>query len=182
MIIVGKHIHGVTINPLEYILDDNGRVKKFIDKNKAKAFFREHGTADEMMEELVFEEYTPVKIGRYVPASDSGEEIIERAFYGQGDIFKDEEAYESGLDKICYIPELSDTKYTRQDFLEMCDNQENIARDFFDRINWQHLESLLEEEYVNGEYDDCEKCGRMFACYDADECPHCNAPYISKEI
>ncbi|WP_371380575.1 hypothetical protein [Sporomusa aerivorans] len=27
------------------------------------------------------------------------------------------------------------------------------------------LVTLLEEDYVNDEYDDCTVCGRMFACY-----------------
>ena len=29
MVIVGKHINGITINPLEYLLDDNGKENKW---------------------------------------------------------------------------------------------------------------------------------------------------------
>jgi len=179
MIAVGRHINGITLNPLEYILDDRGRVKQFINKDSATEYLKEHGVANEVIEHLVFEEAEPasLKIGRYITAKDDTEEIIEREFYGQGDIFKDYEAYENSLDKVCYIPELSDAKYTRKDFLELCDNQESLAKDLFDRVDWQHPECLLEEDYVNGEYADCEKCGRMFACYEKTDCPHCRAPY-----
>ena len=182
MIIVGRHIEGITINPLEYILDANEYVMQFINKAEAIAYLKKHGVSNKVIKHLVFEEIgsDPLKIGRYIPATDDTEEIIEREFYGQGDIFKDYDAYENNLDKVCYIPELSDSKYTRQDFLGLCDNQENLAKDLFDRVDWQHPESLLQEDYVNGEYADCGKCGRMFACYEKSECPHCNAPYKSK--
>jgi len=118
-----------------------------------------------------------LKVGVYTPATDETEEIIVREFYSQGYIFKDEVAYETSLDQVCYIPELSNATYTHQDFLDLCDNQETLAADLFDRVDWQHPETLLEEDYANGEYDDCPVCGRMFASYDATECPHCHAPY-----
>jgi rubrerythrin len=86
MIILGRHINGITINPLEYLLDDNDEVMEFVSGDTAKEFLKEKGFTDD---------------------------------------------------------------------------------DFY----W------LTFEYVNGEYDDCPVCGRMFACYDETECPHCNAPY-----
>lgn len=118
-----------------------------------------------------------LKVGQYTPATDESETIIGREFHGQGYIFKDEEAYESSLDKICYIPELSDTAYIHRSFLDMMDGQESLARALFDHVDWQHPETLLAEDYANGEYDDCPVCGRMFACYDKTECPNCHAPY-----
>jgi len=181
MIIVGRHIEGITINPLEYILDENECVMQFINKSEAIAYLKKHGVSNKVIKHLVFEKAAPepLRIGRYIPATDDTEEIIEREFHGQGDIFKDYDAYENSLDKVCYIPELSDSKYTRQDFLGLCDNQENLAKDLFDRVDWQHPENLLQEDYMNGEYADCGKCGRMFACYEKSECPHCNTPYKS---
>ena len=122
-----------------------------------------------------------LKVGQYTPATDDAEAIIDREFYGQGFIFLDEEAYESSLDKVCYIPELSDTTYTHQDFLNLTDNQEAWASDLFDSVDWQHPESLLEEYYANGELADCPACGRMFACYGKTECPHCHAQYKEDE-
>jgi hypothetical protein len=38
-----------------------------------------------------------LKIGSYIPETGETEAVIEREFYGQGYIFKDEEAYDTGL-------------------------------------------------------------------------------------
>jgi hypothetical protein len=55
MIIVGKHINGITINPLEYLLDDDGKVMEFINEDAAKAFLKEKGLPDDEIYRLVFE-------------------------------------------------------------------------------------------------------------------------------
>ena len=55
-----------------------------------------------------------LKVGSYTPPDENGEgEKIVREFYGQGHIFKDEDAFYHRPDDPCYIPELSDTVYTR---------------------------------------------------------------------
>ena len=177
MIIIGRHINGVAINPREYLLDNVGKVRKFETEDAAKAFLTEKGYTEDDLDAIVFETVKYLKIGKYTPATDVAEAIIEREFCGQGYIFKDEEAYESGMDAVCYIPELSDTFYTHRDFLDMMDGQEELAWDLFSSVDWQHPEALVEEGYIYGEYDDCPKCGRMFASYDKIECPHCHAPY-----
>ena len=50
-----------------------------------------------------------VKVGSFKPADEMNEKgaVIERDFYRQGNIFKDEEAYldKEHPDKVCYIPE-----------------------------------------------------------------------------
>jgi hypothetical protein len=180
MVIVGRHINGITINLLlEYLLNDNGDTMEFINEDAAKVFLKTKGFTDAEIYWLVFEKAGKhyLKIGQYTPAIAEAEAIIDREFYGQGYIFKDEEAYETSLDKICYIPELSDTAYSRQSFLDMMDGQEALARNLFDRVDWQHPETLLAEDYADGEYDDCPVCGRMFVCYDKTECPHRYVPY-----
>lgn len=48
-------------------------------------------------------------------------------------------------------------------------------------VDRQHPETLLAEDYANGEYDDCPVCGRMFACYGKAACPNYHAPY-SREL
>jgi len=120
-------------------------------------------------------------VGTYIPDNDGDDDndIIERDFWGQGWIYKNYHAYENNLNAVCYIPELSDCKYTHQDFLDMCDGQEVYAFELFDRVDWQSPETLLEEDYQHGEFDDCEVCEKMFASYDVDKCPHCHAPYDS---
>lgn len=179
MVVVGRHIEGVTLNPLEYLLDDNGGVMEFADETAAKAYLKGKGLSDDEICWFAFEpaESKWLKVGSYIPATDDSDAVIEREYYGQGYVFKDEQAYETGLDQVCYVAELSETAYTHQDFLDLCDNQEPLARDLFDRVDWQHPETLLEDDYASGEYDDCPVCGRMFASYDANECSHCHAPY-----
>ena len=93
-----------------------------------------------------------VKVGSFKPADEMNEKgaVIERDFYRQGNIFKDEEAYldKEHPDKVCYIPELSDSLYTRQDFLDMCNGQEDIADRIFEAVDWQHPETYLEEQWA----------------------------------
>lgn len=55
-IVVGRHINGITLNPIEYVLDEHGELMVFATEDKAKDFLREHGFDDEDMEHLVFEE------------------------------------------------------------------------------------------------------------------------------
>ena len=56
MVIVGKHINGITINPLEYLLDDDsGEAMKFISKQAAKAFLKRKGFSNDELDTLVFE-------------------------------------------------------------------------------------------------------------------------------
>ena len=60
-IIIGRHINGITINGLEYVLDDNGEYMVFETEEKAKEFLFKHGFKEENIENLVFEEYSDDK-------------------------------------------------------------------------------------------------------------------------
>lgn len=121
-----------------------------------------------------------VKVGSFKPADEMNEKgaVIERDFYRQGNIFKDEEAYldKEHPDKVCYIPELSDSLYTRQDFLDMCNGQEDIADRIFEAADWQHPETYLEEQWAE-ELAKCPACGKWFWCYGEHYCPHCRAKH-----
>lgn len=55
MVIVGKHINGIALNPLEYLLGKDGREMAFINVETAKAFLKEKGFSDDELECLVFE-------------------------------------------------------------------------------------------------------------------------------
>lgn len=55
-IVIGRHINGIMLNPLEYVMDDNGDFMVFETEDKARDFLREHGFDDEDMEYLAFEE------------------------------------------------------------------------------------------------------------------------------
>ena len=49
-----------------------------------------------------------ILIGSYSPENGGKPEIIDRDYYRQGWIFKDEDAFQNRPDDVCYIPELSD--------------------------------------------------------------------------
>ena len=124
-----------------------------------------------------------LKVGKFVPGNeeDGIPDVIEREHYGQGMIVKDEEAFKNRPDDVCYIPELSDSLYTRKCFVELCDSNEEMAEELFECCDWQHPESLMEDWIVNGEWERCERCGRLFDCAVADACPNCGNPVLSEE-
>ena len=104
-------------------------------------------------------------IGSYTPATGNAPEIIDREFFRQGYIFKDEEAFFNHCDKPCYVPELSDAIYTRQDFIDLCGGREDFAEICFAIVDWQHPESWVQEQFVNGEWDECPACGYWYSRY-----------------
>ena len=46
-IIVGRPINGISLNGLEFLLDENGEIMKFITKAHAEKYLRAHGASDE---------------------------------------------------------------------------------------------------------------------------------------
>lgn len=121
-----------------------------------------------------------LKVGSYFPPDSNGDgEKIVREFYGQGMIFKNDEAFydTENPERACYIPELSDSIYTRKSFFDMCNNQSDIAEELYQSVDWQHPETLLDEWEILGEIDTCKECGKLFSCYGATKCPYCGADY-----
>lgn len=117
-----------------------------------------------------------LKVGSYTPPDENGDgEKIVREFYGQGMIFKDEYAFYHEAKVPCYVPELSDTVYTREDFLRICNDQDDIAEVVFGAVDWQHPETYLDEQYAEGEMATCKTCEKIFLSYDVKNCPHCGA-------
>ena len=45
-IIVGRHIEGISLNDLEYLLDENGEIMKFPTEQHAIRYLKEHGADD----------------------------------------------------------------------------------------------------------------------------------------
>ena len=126
-----------------------------------------------------------LKIGEYIPADEENgtPEVISRDYYRQGWIFKDEEAYldEEHPDCICYIPELRDSLYTRQDFLDMCKGQREFTDELFYACDWQHPESLMNDWIINNEWVVCQYCGSLInfgdGCNDT-ICTKCWKEYV----
>jgi hypothetical protein len=55
MVAVCRPFDGITINTeVEYLLDEDGEIKKFKDVETAKKWLREHGITEEIMEFLMF--------------------------------------------------------------------------------------------------------------------------------
>ena len=52
MIEIGRAIDGISINGLEWLLDDDGQTLKFESRNEAKDFLRDNGFDDLSDEEL----------------------------------------------------------------------------------------------------------------------------------
>lgn len=100
---------------------------------------------------------------------------LRREFSGQGWIFKDWEAFREHPDAPCYVPELEDVIYTGNDFMALCNGQEEIAEELFDGVDWQNPSALMEEWERAGEIDTCRKCGKLFLSYHVKGCPHCRA-------
>lgn len=113
-------------------------------------------------------------VGRYIPESRDQPEVIEREYYGQGMIYKNWEAYYDTAypDQVCYIPELSDSLYTRQDFLDICNGQPEIADRIFEEVDWQSPETCLEDQWYE-ELAICPDCKKWYWCYDVEKCPNC---------
>ena len=102
------------------------------------------------------------KIGSYTPGTDEQEAVIDREYFRQGWIFKDEEAFLRHPDKVCYVPELSDEGYTRQNFLELCNGQEKFARECFYAVDWQSPETWIDEQYRDNEWQYCPHCKKIY--------------------
>ena len=120
-----------------------------------------------------------LKIGSIENKND--EYIIHREFYRQGMIFKDEEEYRLHKGQPCYSPELSDSVYTGNDFLELCNCQQEFADELFDGVDWQHPESLMEDWLVNNEWAICEGCGKLINYgdgYNDNKCLNCGKEII----
>ena len=101
---------------------------------------------------------------------------LQREFFGQGWIFKDWEAFQNHPDAPCYVPELSDTVYTAEDFLCICNGQRELADQLFNGVDWQHPDSLMEEWMRNNEWVKCPNCGRLVNNGDGSNdrnCPAC---------
>lgn len=118
----------------------------------------------------------PLLIGSYTPPNEDGKgEIIDRDYYRQGWIFKDEDAFQNRPDDVCYIPEFSDEKYTRNDILKLLAGGEELAEIMFEELDWQHPETLLEDWKINGEIAWCPHCKKYIQVYDEEieKCPVC---------
>jgi len=55
-VVVGRHIDGITLNPLEYLLGINGDPMVFESETQAKLYLKNQGFSDDEIYWMVFEE------------------------------------------------------------------------------------------------------------------------------
>lgn len=118
----------------------------------------------------------PEDIGICKVDKDGGIITLERKWYGQGAVFKSWDAYHNRPADPCYVPELSDTVYTAQSFLELCNDQQEFADELFDGVDWQHPESLMEDWLREDEWIRCPGCGNLVnygSGFNDTTCPEC---------
>lgn len=120
---------------------------------------------------------TDARIGTCKVDKDGNIIELQREFFGQGCIFKDWGAFHNRPDMPCYVPELFDTVYTRDDFMDLCNYQENIAEQLFDEVDWQSPSALLDEWERNGEIGICRECRKLYLNFNARKCPYCGADH-----
>lgn len=117
-------------------------------------------------------------VGEYVPETENKDAVIHRAFYRQGYVVKDAEAYLHCINKVCYVPELSDTAYSHQDFLDLCNGQEKFAKACFEAVDWQHPETWLDEQFREEEWGFCPRCNKIYDMQgERCACPVCGGEF-----
>lgn len=116
-----------------------------------------------------------IKVGKYVQPHNGKPEIIEREWYEQGYFFKDEDAFLNYEDKVCYISEFDDTKYTRKDILKVCDNQYELAKQCFYGLSWESPCTWILDAIYSGIWCECKECNHYFYIEDEENmiCPFC---------
>jgi len=121
------------------------------------------------------------KIGKYKPRRRGKEAVIERGAIEQGWVYKDERAFYKRFRKVCYIPELDDEPYTREDFLLLCNGSVSMAEYIFYAVDWQSPESLIDEMIQQGEWEECERCTRFYCPHNPPKtCEGCGAEIITE--
>ena len=132
------------------------------------------------MEGIIIMHMNFLLISSHVVNNKEHEDFFEREYYRQGFVYKDEEAFLHSLKRVCYVPELTDAKYTQEDFMEMCNGQEDFARECFYAIDWQHPETWIEEQYLNNEWGWCNRCEMIYEMFgDSCACPKCGMFYTN---
>lgn len=115
-------------------------------------------------------------IGELLTEDKEGKEIVKviKAPSEQGMIFKDPIAFKRKVG-VCYVPEndFFVGGYTYDDFLSLAEGNEEIAEYLFETVDWQHPETVLDEDFSIGEIDHCPKCGRLYLSYDKQMCDKC---------
>ena len=90
-----------------------------------------------------------LKVGEKHVDPESTKWIYEKEWYRQGFVYKDEEAYLTSKDDVCYIAENDypedEQHYTRTDILRIANGDLKMANTIFYLLDWQHPETVYDE-------------------------------------
>lgn len=87
---------------------------------------------------------------QYEVTDTTKEADVEEWEPGKYDQMSDPIAFKPG-GGVCYVPELGDRKYTYEDFVEIAKGNIDYATLLFSRCTWQHPETLVDEDLMEGE-------------------------------
>ena len=85
---------------------------------------------------------------------------------GEGNIYKNEDAFLNRPDEVCYVPEYAAEGrdnwlvpqtgdcYTHNSLLALCRGNEEVCRDLFYNLNWTYPSTLLNEWDSYGYFDE----------------------------
>ncbi|MDR3266000.1 MAG: hypothetical protein LBT24_00305 [Tannerella sp.] len=111
---------------------------------------------------------------------------FKKEYYNYGEvanIFIDEIAFSYFHNMICYIPDLGEEEKTEDgctynDFLEIAEGNEKIARHLFDEVTWEYPSTLYEQWESYGTLDELEKVFKeqttLYSYVDSGDLVHCN--------
>ena len=93
--------------------------------------------------------------------------FYELEYGGEGNIYKNEDAFLNRPDEVCYVPEYaaedredwrvsesSDGCFTHNSLLALCKGNEEVCQDLFYSLEWTYPTTLLEEWDSNGYFDE----------------------------
>lgn len=90
-----------------------------------------------------------LKVGEKHVDPESTKWIYEKEWYRQGFVYKDEEAYLTSKDDVCYIAENDyredEQHYNRTDILRIANGDLKMANMIFYLLDWQHPETVYDE-------------------------------------
>ena len=89
---------------------------------------------------------TKCDVGSYLTVGRN-QYIIRKEYSGQGYHFKSIDNFYHHKKLPCYSAEYQeiDEYYTAEEILTLADGNENLATDLFETVDWQHIETLMDE-------------------------------------
>lgn len=108
-----------------------------------------------------------IEIGKKIETPEGV--FYELEYGGEGNIYKNEDAFLNRPGEVCYVPEYaaednegwrvpenSDGCFTHNSLLALCKGNEEVCQDLFYSLEWTYPETLLDEWDTKGCFDEIE--------------------------